>query len=55
LVKGQNSGRAQSAELGAPGRVGWHELLATDWENRIRTWAAGRRELLGSMIPPLTS
>src|SRR6202012_4441538 len=32
LVKGQNSGRAQSAELGAPGRVGWHELLATDWE-----------------------
>jgi uncharacterized protein len=32
LVKGQNSGRAQFAELGAPGRVGWHELLATDWE-----------------------
>jgi uncharacterized protein len=31
LVKGQ-SGRAQSAELGAPGRVGWHELLAVDWE-----------------------
>jgi predicted enzyme related to lactoylglutathione lyase len=31
LVKGQNSGLA-SAELGAPGRVGWHELLATDWE-----------------------
>ena len=32
LVKGQNSARAQSAELDAPGRVGWHELLATDWE-----------------------
>ena len=32
LVKGQNSGRAQSAELDAPGRVGWHELLAADWE-----------------------
>ncbi len=32
LVKGQNSGRAQSADLGAPGGVGWHELLATDWE-----------------------
>ncbi len=31
LVKGQ-SGQAQSAELGAPGRVGWHELLAADWE-----------------------
>ena len=32
LVKGQNSGRAQSAELDARGRVGWHELLAADWE-----------------------
>ena len=32
LVKGQNSGRAPSAELEAPGRVGWHELLAADWE-----------------------
>jgi uncharacterized protein len=33
LVKGLKSGQAQSAELGAPGRVGWHELLAADWEN----------------------
>ena len=32
LVKGLKSGQAQSAELGAPGRVGWHELLAADWE-----------------------
>ena len=32
LVKGQKSSRAQSAGLGAPGRVGWHELLAADWE-----------------------
>src|SRR5580698_6467156 len=32
LVKGRNSGRAPSAELEAPGRVGWHELLAADWE-----------------------
>jgi predicted enzyme related to lactoylglutathione lyase len=32
LVKGQKSGRARSAEAGAPGRVGWHELLASDWE-----------------------
>jgi hypothetical protein len=32
VVKGQNSGRAQSAELGVQGRMGWHELLATDWE-----------------------
>ena len=34
LVKGLKSGQAQSAQLGAPGRVGWHELLAADWENR---------------------
>ena len=32
LVKGLKPGQAQSAELGAPGRVGWHELLAADWE-----------------------
>jgi predicted enzyme related to lactoylglutathione lyase len=32
LVKGRKSGQAQSARPGAPGRVGWHELLAADWE-----------------------
>jgi uncharacterized protein len=32
LVKGLKSGEAQSAEMGMPGRVGWHELLAADWE-----------------------
>jgi uncharacterized protein len=32
LVRGMKSGQAQSAEVGTPGRVGWHELLATDWE-----------------------
>jgi uncharacterized protein len=32
LVKGLRSGRAQSAEPGTPGRVGWHEFLATNWE-----------------------
>jgi uncharacterized protein len=32
LVKGRRSGQAQSAAPGAPGRVGWHELLAVDWE-----------------------
>jgi uncharacterized protein len=32
LVKGLKSGPAQSAEAGMPGRIGWHELLATDWE-----------------------
>jgi hypothetical protein len=32
LVKGLNAGQAQSAGLGALCRVGWHELLAADWE-----------------------
>ena len=25
----------QPAELGAPGRIGWHELLAADWEQAL--------------------
>jgi predicted enzyme related to lactoylglutathione lyase len=32
LVKGLKSSHAHSAQLGTPGRVGWHELLAADWE-----------------------
>ena len=32
LIKGLKSGPARSAEVGAPGHVGWHELFATDWE-----------------------
>jgi len=32
LIKGLKSSQAQSAELGPLGRVGWHELLAADWE-----------------------
>lgn len=32
LVKGRKPGQERSAELGAPGRVGWHELIAADWE-----------------------
>jgi hypothetical protein len=32
LVKGLNSGQQQAAALSAPGRVGWHELSAVDWE-----------------------
>jgi uncharacterized protein len=31
LLKGSKS-RRQLAELAKPGRVGWHELLAADWE-----------------------
>jgi uncharacterized protein len=32
LLKWLNSGQRQPADLDAPGRVGWHELLAADWE-----------------------
>jgi hypothetical protein len=32
LVKGAKTSQAQSAAPGTPGRVGWHELLAADWE-----------------------
>jgi uncharacterized protein len=32
LVEGLKPGRQQPGELGKPGRVGWHELLATNWE-----------------------
>ena len=32
LVEGLKPGRQQPAELDEPGRVGWHELLAADWE-----------------------
>ncbi len=39
LIKGQKINQAQSAELGAPGRVGWHELLATDWEKALAFYA----------------
>jgi hypothetical protein len=32
LKAGQEPDREQPAELDAPGHVGWHELLAADWE-----------------------
>jgi uncharacterized protein len=32
LVKGFNPGQEQAPDLFTPGRVGWHELLAADWE-----------------------
>ncbi len=32
LVKGLKPVRRQPVELGKPGRVGWHELLAVDWQ-----------------------
>ena len=41
--RGRNPAEAQSAELDAPGRVGWHELLAADWEKAFAFYG----ELLG--------
>jgi uncharacterized protein len=32
LVKGLKPRQGQSIEPGTPGRVGWHELFATDWK-----------------------
>jgi predicted enzyme related to lactoylglutathione lyase len=32
LVEGLKAAQQQSTELDEPGRVGWHELLAGDWE-----------------------
>jgi predicted enzyme related to lactoylglutathione lyase len=51
LVKGLKPGRQQPAESGKPGRVGWHELLATDWEkafafySEIFGWQKGDTEI----------
>jgi uncharacterized protein len=40
LVKWQHPGQEQPAEMGKPGRVGWHELLAADWERAFAFYAA---------------
>ena len=32
LVQGLKTGQRPAAELGKSGRVGWHELLASDWQ-----------------------
>jgi uncharacterized protein len=34
-IKRLNHGREQPAGLDAPGRVGWHELLAADWQKAL--------------------
>jgi uncharacterized protein len=39
LVKGLKFGQQQPAELGKLGRVGWHELLATDREKALAFYA----------------
>ena len=35
VLKWLKPAQGQPAELGAPGRVGWHELLAANWENAL--------------------
>ena len=35
VLKWLKPARGQPAELGAPGRVGWHELLAANWEKAL--------------------
>jgi uncharacterized protein len=40
LVKGLKTRQEQSAEVGAPGRVGWHELFAADWEQAFAFYSA---------------
>jgi predicted enzyme related to lactoylglutathione lyase len=35
LLKWLKPGQQQPADPGAPGRVGWHELLAADWEQAL--------------------
>ena len=34
-IKRFNHGPAQPVDLDAPGRVGWHELLAADWQKAL--------------------
>jgi predicted enzyme related to lactoylglutathione lyase len=43
LLKWLEGGQEQPAELDAPGRVAWHELLAADWEKAFAFY----RELFG--------
>ena len=39
LIKWLNPGLEQPAELAGPGCVGWHELLAADWEKAMAFYA----------------
>ncbi len=35
LIQGLKSSQVRASEVGKPGRVGWHELLAADWEKAL--------------------
>jgi uncharacterized protein len=39
LISGLKIGRQQPLESGKPGRVGWHELLAADWEKAFEFYS----------------
>jgi len=43
VLKWVNGGQDEPADLDAPGRVGWHELLAADWEKAFAFY----REVFG--------
>jgi uncharacterized protein len=43
VLKWVNGGQEEPADLDAPGRVGWHELLAADWEKAFAYY----REVFG--------
>jgi uncharacterized protein len=43
LVEGLKTGQQHSAELSASGQVGWHELLAADWQTAFAFY----REIFG--------
>jgi uncharacterized protein len=43
VLKWMNGGQEGPADLDTPGRVGWHELLAADWEQPFAFY----RELFG--------
>jgi uncharacterized protein len=43
VLKWVHGGEAPRCDLDAPGRVGWHELLATDWEKAFAFY----REVFG--------
>ena len=49
LLKWLKPGQEQPADPGAPGRVGWHELLAADWE---QAWAFYGELLAGKRRTP---
>jgi uncharacterized protein len=40
VIEETRPAKGRSAELGAPGRVGWHELFAADWEKAFAFYSS---------------